>query len=299
MDQEGKSWHEWRKKGLGSSDAPIIVGVSPYKTPYQLWEEKLDIKNHDSGSDFVKELGHRFEKSARADINLKYELDLKPECIIHEKIPWLRASLDAVDPSSRTLAEIKYVGQKKLDLIRQNKAVLLEHYPQIQHQFLVSGFEKGFYVAYTLDDARKNIADVEILRVEPNIEYIRDKLYPNLQAFWKCITNQTPPALTDKDIKVVKNESLKELGETYLKLKNSYKLLGEAVKELENQLKKGLQEAKVSHPLCQIGKLKIQRVTRKGAVQYKEIPELKDVDLDKYRKPASSYLKFTEIQDEG
>ena len=40
MEQKSEEWLDWRKKGIGSSDAPIIMGVSPWKTPFELWEEK-------------------------------------------------------------------------------------------------------------------------------------------------------------------------------------------------------------------------------------------------------------------
>ena len=33
-------WHELRGKGIGGSDASIVMNVSLYRTPYELWEEK-------------------------------------------------------------------------------------------------------------------------------------------------------------------------------------------------------------------------------------------------------------------
>ena len=40
MEQEGFEWHKWRMGGIGSSDAPVVMGVSPYKTIEQLYLEK-------------------------------------------------------------------------------------------------------------------------------------------------------------------------------------------------------------------------------------------------------------------
>jgi putative phage-type endonuclease len=34
------AWLERRKQGLGASDAPIVAGVSPYRSPFELWQEK-------------------------------------------------------------------------------------------------------------------------------------------------------------------------------------------------------------------------------------------------------------------
>ena len=40
IEQQSPEWFEWRKTGITASDMPIIMGVSPYKTPWQLWAEK-------------------------------------------------------------------------------------------------------------------------------------------------------------------------------------------------------------------------------------------------------------------
>ncbi len=41
--QHSNEWLELRKNKIGASDAPIIMKVSPWKTPYRLWEEKLGL----------------------------------------------------------------------------------------------------------------------------------------------------------------------------------------------------------------------------------------------------------------
>ncbi len=38
--QNTPEWHAFRRKRIGASDAPVIMGISPWKTPYQLWIEK-------------------------------------------------------------------------------------------------------------------------------------------------------------------------------------------------------------------------------------------------------------------
>jgi putative phage-type endonuclease len=63
---ENDDWLEFRKGGIGSSDAPIIAGVSPYSTPYQLWEIKTRRKTEWIGN-FATRRGHAVEPKARAD----------------------------------------------------------------------------------------------------------------------------------------------------------------------------------------------------------------------------------------
>jgi len=292
MEQNTDRWLEWRRQGIGSSDAAIIMGVSPYKTPFQLWEEKLGLNNHDdSGSNFVKDLGHKFEKSAKADLNLELEANLQPECVEHNEFDWLRASFDAIDLKSRVFAEIKYVGAKKFDWIKENQKPLPEHWPQVMHQFLISGFEKGYYVAYTLTDDRKKISRIERVKIEPDIEYIK-KMFKHLKDFWNKVQNQVAPPLSDKDVKTIKKRpDLESEAEMYFKLKDSKKRIEEIMKLIEARI-----SVADNHPVFQVGPMKVQKVVRKGAVEYKKIPELKQVNLDQYRKQPSTFFKFSEVE---
>ena len=35
--EDEKHWHQLRGKGIGGSDAGIVMNVNNYKTPYELW----------------------------------------------------------------------------------------------------------------------------------------------------------------------------------------------------------------------------------------------------------------------
>lgn len=35
-----EEWLEWRRKGIGGSDASIVCGVNRYKSPLELWLDK-------------------------------------------------------------------------------------------------------------------------------------------------------------------------------------------------------------------------------------------------------------------
>ena len=40
IHQNTPDWHRWRLNGIGSSDAPVIMGESAFKTPRLLWSIK-------------------------------------------------------------------------------------------------------------------------------------------------------------------------------------------------------------------------------------------------------------------
>ena len=46
-----EDWLEERKKGIGGSDAATILGLNPYKTTIELWEEKTGRKDAPDISD--------------------------------------------------------------------------------------------------------------------------------------------------------------------------------------------------------------------------------------------------------
>ena len=35
-------WLEWRKKGIGGSDASVVCGINRWKSPVELWMEKTN-----------------------------------------------------------------------------------------------------------------------------------------------------------------------------------------------------------------------------------------------------------------
>lgn len=40
LEMERTEWLEQRRKGIGGSDAPVIMGVNPWRSPMDLWLEK-------------------------------------------------------------------------------------------------------------------------------------------------------------------------------------------------------------------------------------------------------------------
>lgn len=56
-------WLDWRRKGIGGSDAAAVIGVSPYSTARDLYYEKLNIVTADDNEDnwVQKKIGHLLE----------------------------------------------------------------------------------------------------------------------------------------------------------------------------------------------------------------------------------------------
>lgn len=193
--QNSTEWEEYRKTGLGASDFPVIMGVSPYSTRLALYSEKIGEPVEKKSNNFIMSLGHKFEPQVRARLEIETSIEFDPEVVEMEDFPWLRASLDACSFEHGIFAEIKYMGKKNFDLVKATNEPLEHHMPQVQGQFMVTGFEKGLYIPYTLNKEKTDIEDFLYVEVSVNKNYIERHLFPELKRFWDCVVNRIPPAI--------------------------------------------------------------------------------------------------------
>jgi len=107
------AWIEARRSFLGASDVPAVLGLSPWRTPLDVWAEKtgLIVQPASSGS-LATRLGHELE-----DLIARLWSDEHPdEEVTHSLVtlrdparPWLAASTDR-EVGSDGLLECKLVG---------------------------------------------------------------------------------------------------------------------------------------------------------------------------------------------
>lgn len=194
MIQNSKEWLEWRRKGLGASDAPIVMDVSPYTTRHQLWLEKTGRTEPNRDElNAITERGHALEALARPQYELMMGYDIPPKLAEHPEFEYLRASLDGWNEERRLLVEHKWVGQKAFELVVETGKPLDHHIHQLEHQMFVTGTSLAHYVVYSEHHGRIHIVPYES---DKNLlqEYLREAA-----AFWELVQTDTPPELTDRD----------------------------------------------------------------------------------------------------
>jgi putative phage-type endonuclease len=280
LKQNTPEWEAWRKTKIGASDAPVIMGVSPHETPYQLWEEKLDLAT--KKKTWGMEQGHLMEEKARKELEKLTGFLFSPQVKDHPTIPWMGASLDCMEVSGKYIGEIKYANQEDYCLAASGK-IPEKHFPQLQHQLEVCGLEMTFYFSFNGEQGA-------LVKVYRDDAYIK-KMIKKEEEFWEKIQNWTPPDLTDRDY--VKNSDVEALNKA-AKLKT----IIQQIKELEEQEKALRPEILelAGRRNCIIGDLKITRSVAKGNVDYKSIPELKAIDLEKYRKGQTERFTITALR---
>ena len=182
MKQGSQEWLDFRKNKIGASDAPVIMGVSPWKKPLTLWEEKMGLKKEKVNSYFMQR-GLHLEASARLYFNAMMGLNTQPDMSINFNYPWMIASLDGYDPNKNVAVEIKCPGKEDHKLALQGK-IPEKYYPQLQHQMAVMELNSIYYLSF---DGKSG----PIIHVNRNQYYI-DQMIKKEEKFYQCLIDFSP-----------------------------------------------------------------------------------------------------------
>lgn len=276
LQQNTPEWLEFRRRKIGASDSPIIIGVSPWKTPLQLWEEKLGLRQ--GVETIAMRRGSDLEHTARCFYQDLMGYEIKPKVMIHPDFDWMMASLDGMSVDGKNVVEIKCPGKKTHEMAECG--IVPDHYmPQLQHQMSVAGVDKMEYVSFFEGDLR-------IIPVNRNDAMIKEIIQKD-HRFWECLNSFSMPEETNRDFTVITDEQFDTLAEELKQIIISRKNL----EDREEYLKKCLIDVSGGKS-CKNNILRLRKVYKKGIIDYKSIPDLKSVDLETYRKPSTEYFKF-------
>ena len=195
MDKQ--EWHAWRAQGIGASDAAVVLKQFPFgKTPHMLWEEK--VMGTVQASNKAMDHGNRHEERALlwAQKQLGVEL-VTQQRATHPSMPWMRATLDAVNDEKRILIEAKcpYNLENHYKVKASGKAPDI-YFPQLQHQMKVKEWDNGIFFSYNWENEDDSI----LIEVKIDPDYV-DNLVREEYAFFQYVVDRVPPPLTDLDYK--------------------------------------------------------------------------------------------------
>ena len=283
--QGSDAWLALRKTKVSGTDSAVILGVSPWKTQYQLWEQKLDRRPPDPVTPAMQR-GTYLEPLALEKYEEKTGRQMMPSVVFSKERSWQMASLDGISFDKDLILEIKCGPRVYAEAEKGN--IPDYYYAQMQHNMECSDVDMCHYFCWLPD--KEGI----LIEVERDAKYI-DKLLDEELAFFLKMQAQTPPEMTDKDVKFVDDSMhpFRLLEDDWLDAKKQLN----AWEEKEKALRKRLIEAAGDHS-CQGNCAKATRFTRKGNVQYDKIPELEGVDLEQYRKAGSTQWRLSEVKQE-
>lgn len=284
LEQGSAEWHLFRQNHIGGSDAPIIMGVSPYKTKWELWAEKVGLRSGQPKTESMAR-GNMLEPKARDIINKENSWGCVPMVFEHDKIPWLSYSSDGYDPDYNILIEIKCGTKQEHEDVKKGK-MPYKYYPQLQHALLVTGNKWILYVSY-------HDGEVVDCQVQRDQLYI-DIMLKELNEFWRCVEMLEEPVINEFHKKHSKPQYITRSDDIW----NGYAMRWTIVQKKKKEILD--EESSLRHLILEHSNyinsegagIKLLRVEQKGTVDYSLIPQLENIDLDLYRKPEKSFWRI-------
>ena len=291
LEQGSPEWLESRKHYIGASEASIILGISPYRTAYQLWQEKLGLIEPQKTTPAMTR-GNVLEEPARQQFEAMTSLIVPPAMVYHPDYDFIRASLDGITFCGRYIVEIKCVNKIDHQTALDGK-IPEKYYCQVQMQLACApNAEFAYYFSY--DEA--NPFKSAIVKVDRDNKFI-DDLIPKLVKFWDNVLHQKAPEMSEKDF--IQIESMNgSFSEEWNQISKEYKDVSTQLKQLkdqESQLKERLLFLSSGRNVVGHG-IKVSNYFMTGRVKYADIPEIKNLDLERYRSKPTKCCRITIIE---
>ena len=185
-----EEWLEYRKKGIGGSDASVVCGINRYKSPVELWLEKTGQLPYSEageaaywGTQLEALVKNEFTKRTGITVNTVNQI------LQHEDYPFMLANLDGTcqHPNYGTCVfEAKTASAYKAG--EWEDKIPDEYMLQIQHYMAVTGY-KGTYIAVLIGGNTFKWKYIE------RDEEIISMLIELEGDFWEHVQNELPPTL--------------------------------------------------------------------------------------------------------
>lgn len=305
FDKTGQTPEEWQKfrsnmKGLGGSDCAIIMGLSPFKTPFSLWLEKTgQVKPKALDNEYI-EWGNLLEPVIRDKFRRETGFVVS-EChyvLQHDDHEFMLANVDGLvidnDRDELGILEIKTTSErhKKDWEVGPPDYYML----QIQHYLGVTGY-KYAYVAVLIGGNHFKYFKID------RDDYVIDQIIIAEMNFWKLVESGLAPEITERDSDALAEAypeddgetdllppELEELADRYWNIQNQIKTLESQMEWIKNEIKFHAKESRHLRGLRL--KVSLPTITKTLFDQKKfaqEMPEL----YEQYKTKNSSYRNFS------
>ena len=174
-------WHARRKTGIGGSESAAVLGVSKWRTAYQVWLDKTGQAEPTEPNEAMR-TGTILEKSIREMYsNETGRTVYDPGFKVDEEYPFIVGDVDGL--CDDRFLEIKNSGYEWGE-------IPVDYFFQVQHYMRLHN---------------KELADIAVLfhgqvfriyTIERQDDLWKDIL-PIYEEFWRCVQSLTPPELTN------------------------------------------------------------------------------------------------------
>lgn len=298
-----EDWHKERQQGIGGADVPAIMGVDRYRTPLDVWKEKVSTTPIYGEDNTFAEAGRRLEDTIAQWWSDKSGLQIrrKSKAVVHKEVQILRAHIDkeiVYDP--RGLLEVKNRSDSAFakwpeDDLPQSEKLQVQHYMHV-----LSSRSKRHY---RWGEVAILVGGNRLERVPVEIDGSYTEIMDYLVEWWqKHVIEQVPPEpITEREVKelypAVSGKAIEaapdtlEVYEKAKTLKTMIERLQEKQQRFEEQLKIAMMDAEAlkldGDILATWGKAKDGTEFDKGAFK-RDYPQL----YEKYLVPKEGSRRF-------
>lgn len=219
-------WHQHRMLYRNASETAALMGVSPWLTPYQLWEIKTGRRSHEVN--FAMQRGTELEPAARAAYELATGNIMEPLVMVSDDYS---ASLDGVSLAGDLILEVKCpVKGRGSETWKEAEAGNIQphYYWQVQHQLMVTGAAKADFYVF---DGEEGIV-VEVLPTPQDMEQLRLAW----DDFWVFVQSDSPPPLSQLDTVVRNDHEWQLAAKDYIAYKQAAEVAAKAVEQAKIKL---------------------------------------------------------------
>lgn len=219
--KNNEHWHELRIKGIGGSDAGIVMNVNDYKKPYELWEEKTGQVEAPFITNKAIEKGNALEPVMfnffKILYGYQYEvIDTKDISLSSKQFPFMRANLDGAlidkQTNKKGILEIKSTTIQNKGMLKDwtKDNMPITYYFQCLHYLYTTQFD--LVVLYAILDipwanSGNGKQETRIVKMyREDLERSIDLLVKTELWFWKKVITLSPPPFSEN-----RNIELKEV----------------------------------------------------------------------------------------
>lgn len=189
-------WHAYRATHFNASDAPAMLGVSPYKTRTELLHERATgiVKEIDAATQARFDNGHRFEALARP---------LAEEIVGGDLYP-VTGSLDAFSASFDGLTIDESIAWEHKSINDEIRAACdaselgIHLRAQMEQQLMISGAEKCLFLASAWD-ANGELIEEKHFWYSPDLK-LRQQIVDGWKQFEADLAAYVPKEIVEKPI---------------------------------------------------------------------------------------------------
>ena len=189
LEMSHSSWIDHRYESICASDAGAVLGINPYKSPVDVYMEKVT-RTNDFEDNFNMWLGREMEPLIKKKFTLETGLKVRDDNKIRmdKEYPFLSTNLDGMVVGEKVPVEYKALGFFDGEIPDY-------YFAQLQHQMMVTEAEYAYFAVVCLGRSRS----FNVQKVDFNEEFVK-LMREELVTFWnENVLQEVMPEPTNLD----------------------------------------------------------------------------------------------------